>query len=94
MSHGKKSTHLSEVAGDIETVTGELIVDTGLRDIQSMTVSFAHNNFLPDEEAHVTWFFSDLPSRRKVTIRVETGGVNDGNLGTNPTLISWVAFGR
>lgn len=89
-----KNTHIPELAGAIETVTGTLIVEPGVRDLQSFTVSFAHNNFLPDEEAHVTWFFTNAGSRRFVTIRLEKGGLNDGVLGDNPTQVSWIAIGK
>jgi len=36
-----KSPHIPEVAGAIATVTGTLLVDTGLREIQSFSVSLA-----------------------------------------------------
>jgi hypothetical protein len=89
-----KSTHLPETAGNVVDVTGELEIDTGLRDVQSFTVSPAVANFVPDQEQNVSWYFSRPPSRRWVTIRVEKGGINDGNLGTNPFSVSWQAFGR
>lgn len=89
-----KSTHLSEMAGDIVDVTGELEIDTELRDLQTFQATPAVNNFIPDEEQNVTWYFSRLPSRRHVTLRVEKGGINDGNLGDSPFPVSWMAMGK
>ncbi len=89
-----KSTHIPELAGDIETVTGEKIIEPGVRNIQSFLVNPAVNNLVPDEEQNVTWYFTNPPSRRFVTLRVEKGGVNDGNLGTNPFDVSWIAMGK
>lgn len=89
-----KSNHLSETAGDIIDVTGELEIDTELRNLQTFNATPAVANFVPDAEQNVTWYFSRPPSRRFVIIRVEKGGINDGNLGTNAFPVSWSAFGR
>lgn len=89
-----KSNHLPETAGAIVSVTGELEIDTELRDLQSIQVSLSSTNLTPDAEQSVMWYFSRPPSRRYVTIRIEKGGVNDGDIGTNPIDVSWTAFGR
>ncbi len=88
------STHLPETAGAIESVTGEKVIDTGLRDLQTFQATPAVANFVPDAEQNVTWYFTNPPSRRLVTLRVEKGGINDGNLGTNPFDVSWMAIGK
>jgi hypothetical protein len=89
-----KSTHIPEVIHGLIDVTGEQEIDTGLRDLQSFVCSPAVINFLPDQEQNVTWYFSRPPSNRYVKIRVEKGGINDGNLGTNPFKVSYIAIGK
>ena len=89
-----KSNHKPEESGTIVDVTGELEIDTQLRNVQTFVATPAVTNFLPDAEQNVTWFFSRPPSRRWVTIRVEKGGINDGDIGTNPFPVSWHAIGR
>jgi len=87
-----KSTHMPGVAGGIEMVTGEQIIDTGLhRGIKSCIVAFVTQNFVADEECKVSWFAVPT-SQSKIRIRVEKGGLNDGNIGTNPVKISWIAI--
>lgn len=89
-----KSKHIPEMAGGILNVTGELEIDTQLRDLQSFVVGPATTNFLPDEEQNVTWMYSRPPSKRYVTIRVEKGGTNDGDLGDSAFPVSWIAIGN
>lgn len=87
------STHLPGLAGALETVTGEMIVDTGLKDIQTVVVTPNETNIVPDEEATVSWY--PLPeSSSKIVLRVEKGGANSGIVGTNPFKVSWLALGR
>jgi hypothetical protein len=38
-----KSTHLPEMAGDILTFTGTQVVDTGLRQLQAFSATFAQD---------------------------------------------------
>lgn len=93
-----KSTHLSEMAGATEAVIGELIVDTGLRDIQSCVASFNETNFVPDEEQFVSCYRlkSVKPEEpaSKIVIRVEKGGANSGTLGDTVIKVDWLAIGR
>ena len=87
-----RSTHMPGVSGAIETVTGEKIVETGLRSMRSFVCQFVTTNFVADEEAKVGWY--EVPNHPgKIRIRVEKGGINDGNIGTNPVKISWIAIG-
>lgn len=89
-----KSPHLPEVAGATETITGEIIVDTGLREIQSFVATFQTTNFVPDEESLLSWYPLPGGTPAQMVIRVEKGGVNHGLLGTNPIKVSWLALGR
>jgi hypothetical protein len=89
-----KSSHIPELAGAIETITGEIVVDTGLRDIQTFVATFKSTNFVPDQESLLSWY--PLPNGQpgQMVIRVEKGGVNHGLIGTNPVNVSWMALGR
>jgi len=92
------STHIPNMSGGVVTVVGEEIVDTNLRVVQTFQATFKANNFVPNEEAKVSWYL--MPSDRakhttqRVVIRVEKSGTNDGLLGTNETQISWLALGE
>lgn len=90
------STHLPSVAGGVEPVIGEAIVDTGLRKLRTVLVSFKAPNFPLDEESKVSWY--PVPGESlttvRIVIRVEKGGANDGLLGTNLVQISWLALGE
>jgi len=87
-----KSTHLPEVAHGTVTVTGEAVVETGLRNLKSFQPSFKGSNFAADQESKVSWY--QIPGMvSKVVVRVEKGGANEGLLGTNPVVINWTAMG-
>jgi len=87
------STHLPEVAGEITYVTGEAVIETGLRQpIQACVASFAVNDFIADQEGKISCHpLASDPT--KIVIRVEKVGTNDGVLGDNKVLISWIAIG-
>ena len=87
-----KSTHLPEVAHGEVTVTGEAVVDTGLRNLKSFSPSFQMSNFAADQERKISWY-KYAGSVSKVVVRVEKGGANEGLLGTNPVVINWTAMG-
>jgi len=87
-----KSTHLPEVAGAIEFVTGLLVVETGLRNIQSFTVSLAQ---LPSAaEALVSGVLGDVTpgSDQKLTLHVTA--VDGVTPGIAPVKVNWTALGK
>jgi len=87
------STHLPEVAGEFVYVTGETVIQTGLRNIQAAVASFAVDDFTADEESKISCHvYAADPT--KIVVRVEKGGSNEGTLGDNSVLISWMAFGK
>ena len=86
-----KSPHIPEMAGGEVEVIGEAVVRHGVRDLQTFVPGFMTNNFVPNEESSVSWYRYD---NKRVVIRVEKGGTNDGLLGTNAMTISWIALGR
>jgi hypothetical protein len=90
------SLSLPGLAGGIEPVIGEAIIDTGLREVQSFVASMNINNFVPNAESKVGWYFLPKDTRitQRVVLRVEKGGDNDGVLGTNEIQVSWIAMGE
>ena len=91
---GTKSTHLPEVSGNIELVpsTGVLIVDTGLRSVQSFQVTLAQAAVA--NAASVAGILGDpLPGgNTKLTINtVKADGVT---LGSVAAKVAWLAIGK
>ena len=92
MFGAKRSNHLPEVAGAIETVTGSLIVETGLRNVQSFTVSLAQTPTAT--ETVVAGILGEvLPgSDQKMTLKVMHA---DGTTpSASPAKVSWTAIGK
>ncbi len=93
------STHIPGLAGSLVEVNGEAIVDTGLKAIQTATVTLNETNIVADEESHVSWYPLDgkdargNPKGSKIVIRVEKGGANHGVLGDSDVIVSWIALG-
>lgn len=95
---GKKSPHTPLFAGGIESVTGSLEVDTGLRDIQTATVSMI-NTITADEEGIPSWKKTGGPGvdGRKtahITIYVWKHGANSGVAGDSAVDVSWIALAQ
>lgn len=84
-----KSTHIPECAGGAETVTGSLVVQTGLRHIQSVVASFGQALGLAAEVAVTAEIDATVPGR--ITLRTYDAG---GVAGTNPCKVQWQALGR
>lgn len=83
-----RSRHLPEVAGAIEEVTGSLVVDTQLREVQSFNVTLAAMSTAT--EAVVSAVMD--PETRKMTIYVMApDGVTPG---VNPVKVAWLALGK
>ena len=89
-----KSTHLPEVSGDVVLVpsTGAVIIDTGLRSVQSFSVSLAQAAVA--NAASVAGVLGDpLPGgNTKLTINtVKADGVT---LGSVAAKVAWLAIGK
>lgn len=87
------SPHIPGLSGGLEKVTAELVVETGLRDIQTVIATLNESNIVPDEEATVSWYPLS-GSTSKIVLRVEKGGANSGTLGDSEVTVSWLALGR
>lgn len=85
-----KSTHIPEVAHGIAAVTGTLIVETDLRDIQTAVATLKATAIAANEESHaiVTW------SGSKLTIKVYKGGTASGTIGDSAVNVCWMAIGQ
>lgn len=88
------STHLSQVAGAIETVpsSGTLIVDTGLRNLQSLVCTLAQNAV--STAATTSWeeVTQAAGTTKKVTLKTwDEDGVTAG---TTAAKVSWIAVGE
>ena len=83
-----KSTHIPETAGAIETVTGSLVVDTGLRNVQSFAVTLAS---IPNANAaSVAGTLAD--DKRTLTLLVvKADGVTAGSVAAS---VAWTALGK
>ncbi len=90
------SKHLPEVAGGTVAVTGSLVVDTGLRDLQSFSATIQGVVVL-NEESLVTYELVDqIPgTTRQVTIRVyKAGPIGHGSVGDSAMNVTWMAIGN
>ena len=89
------STHIPGLAGDVVAVTGTLIVDTGLRNMQSCCANLQAAAMTANEEATVSW--EELPqlpgSTVKVKLYVWKGGTASGSAGDSAVNVSWIAMG-
>jgi hypothetical protein len=87
-----KSNHLPELAGAIDLVTGTLIVDTGLRNVQSFTVSLAQTPTAA--EAIVAGALADPTpgGHQKLTLMVMA--VDGVTPGVAAAKVSWTALGK
>lgn len=88
------STHLPQVSGGIVTVpaaSGTLIVDTGLRNLQTFVCTLAED--ADAAVAGVTWeTVAQTDGTKKVTIKTwEDDGTTAGS---GAHLVSWFALGK
>ncbi len=89
------STHVPRLAGRTETVpaaTGTLIVDTGLRDLQTLVCSLAEDSV--GTAATTSWELvtQTAGATRKVTLK--TWDEDGSTAGSTAALVSWVALGK
>lgn len=82
------STHLPEVAGDIETVTGSLVIDTTLRQVQSYNATLAS---IPSANAASVAATLDDAKRELTLLVVKADGVTPGSVAVK---VAWFALGK
>lgn len=90
------STHIPSMSGAIESITGSLVVDTGLRNVQTFVASLNASAVAANEESIVHWSLNTLVGgeTQKVTIYVKKGGTNHGDAGDSAVNVSWLALGK
>lgn len=88
-----KSTHLPEVAGNIELVpdTGALVVDTGLRSVQSFSVTLAQA--AAADAATVAGILAD-PAGGTTKLTINTVKADGVTLGSVAAKVAWLAIGK
>ncbi len=89
------STHLPQIHGGIATIpaaTGTLVVDTGLRNLQSLTCSLAED--AAATAATVSWELVTqvAGTTRKATLK--TWAANGIAAGSTAAKVSWKAIGK
>jgi hypothetical protein len=84
-----KSRHIPEYAAGVETVTGTLVVHTGLREIQSVTASFGQDLIGAQEALVVAEISATVPG--DMTLKTYTAA---GVAGVVPSTVCWMALGR
>lgn len=86
------STHLPEVSGGIETVTGSAVIDTGLRKVQSIVATLGAAAVATDATVAVTLVEPPAGGKYKATLYVVNA---DGvTLGVTATPVHWLAIGE
>ena len=91
MSH-PKSTHIPGLAGEIVTVTGTLVVDTGLRNLVAFSVTMAEAASAGSAGAYGILTQAVGGQAAKLTLEVRE---DDGTtISSAATAVSWMAFGE
>jgi hypothetical protein len=92
MPEDKRSTHIPAFSGTIETVTGSLIVDTGLQNIQSLVASLAEDSVAT--KANVT--IAPLTKVAGATVKAQIKVWEDDNitLSSAAASVGWMALGN
>jgi hypothetical protein len=88
----KRSTHLPEVAGGVETVTGTLSVDTGLREIQSVVAALGENS--GSDQNVVTVVPQNIVAGTSQKITLSVWAADGTTASTTATTVRWMAFGK
>jgi hypothetical protein len=89
-----KSTHIPEKSGGIETVpaTGTLVIDTGLRDLQTLTCSLAQDAVATAASTSLELIDQEPGTTRKVTLK--TWAADGATPGSTAAKVSWEALGK
>lgn len=87
-----RSTHLPEVSGDVVEVTGSLIVDTGLREVQSFSVALGTQSTATD--AIVDGVLGPIVPGGTQKLTLEVFAVDGVTPGVTAVNVAWMAFGK
>lgn len=87
-----KSTHIPEYAGDMVDVTGSLIVDTGLREVQSFSVTLAAQ--ASATEAIVDGVLGAIEPGGTQKLTLEVFAEDGATPGASAVKVAWMALGK
>lgn len=92
---GNASTHMPHFAGGVESVTGTLTVDTGIRGPLQAAVATLATDEAANEECHVTVERAPIVGGQnaKITLKVWKGGTASGTAGDSAVNVEWMALG-
>jgi len=92
MRSNPKNSHLPEMSGDIVGVTGELLVDTGLRKVQSFSTSLAQASVAAEATVGGVLQAPEPGGTYKLLLQVwNADGVTPG---VAETMVAWTAMGE
>jgi len=92
MTISPKSTHIPEFAGGIVAVTGTLTIDTGLRDVQSFSVTLGTTSV--NTAASVGGVLQDAVAGQTRKILLQTWAADGATAGSTAADIAWTALGK
>lgn len=87
-----KSTHIPEYAGDVVEVTESLIVDTGLREVQSFSVTLASQSSAT--EAIVNGVLGPIIPGGTQKLTLEVFAQDGATPGASAVNVAWMALGK
>lgn len=87
-----KSTHIPEFAGDVVEVTGTLIVDTGLREVQAFSATLATQSTAT--AAIVDAVLGAVKPGGTQSITLEVFAADGATPGAAAVKVSWMALGK
>lgn len=93
MTHPNHSTHLPEVAGNVETVTGSLVVDTGLRSVRTFGANLNQSAAAASAFANAVLTPATAGATAKLTLEVRQADVA-ATLSVTAASVSWFAIGE
>jgi hypothetical protein len=87
-----KSTHIPEYAGEVVEVTESLIVDTGLREVQSFAVTLASQ--ASATEAIVNGVLGPIIPGGTQKLTLEVFAQDGATPGASAVNVAWMALGK
>jgi hypothetical protein len=87
-----RSTHIPEVSGDVVAVTGSLVIDTQLREVQSFSVTLASQ--ASATEAIVNGVLGDIAPGGTQKLTLEVFAADGATPGASAVNVAWLAVGK
>ena len=92
MRDNPRNSHLPEMAGDIVAVTGDLVVDTGLRKLQSFSATLAQTSTAT--ESIVDAVLQELEAGGTYKLKLEVFAPDGVTPGASAANVAWTAIGE